>query len=179
MVARISTVAFKGIDVLPITAEVHIANGLPAFTIVGLPDKAVGESKERVRAAMSSIGLALPSKRITVNLAPADVIKEGSHFDLPIAVGLLCAMGVIPAEQFDRLCVMGELGLDGRIAPVAGVLPAAVSATAQDQGFVCPRRQGPEAAWSGNKNIIAPDSLSELILCFKEGKVLPPPVPEK
>lgn len=179
MVARISTVAFKGIDVLPITAEVHIANGLPAFTIVGLPDKAVGESKERVRAAMSSIGLALPSKRITVNLAPADVIKEGSHFDLPIAVGLLCAMGVIPAEQFDRLCVMGELGLDGRIAPVAGVLPAAVSATAQDQGFVCPRRQGPEAAWSGNKNIIAPDSLSELILCFKEGKVLPPPVPGK
>ena len=179
MVARISTVAFKGIDVLPIAAEVHIANGLPAFTIVGLPDKAVGESKERVRAAMSSVGLALPSKRITVNLAPADVIKEGSHFDLPIAVGLLCAMGVIPAEQFDGLCVMGELGLDGRIAAVAGVLPAAVSATAQNQGFVCPFRQGPEAAWSGNKNIIAPDSLSELILCFKEGKSLPPPVPGK
>ncbi len=177
MVARISTVAFKGIDVLPITAEVHIANGLPAFTIVGLPDKAVGESKERVRAAMSSIGLALPSKRITVNLAPADVIKEGSHFDLPIAVGLLCATGVIPAEQFDALCVMGELGLDGRIASVSGVLPAAVSATAQNQGFVCPPVQASEAAWSGNKNIIAPATLSELILCFKEGKTLPQPVP--
>lgn len=136
MVARIATVAFKGVDVLPIAAEVHIANGLPAFTIVGLPDKAVGESKERVRAAMSSAGLALPSKRITVNLAPADVIKEGSHFDLPIAVGLLCAMGVIPAEQLDGLCVMGELGLDGRIAPVAGVLPAAVAAAARGEGFV-------------------------------------------
>ena len=179
MVARICSVAFKGIDVLPITTEVHIANGLPAFTIVGLPDKAVGESKERVRAALSSIGLALPSKRITVNLAPADVIKEGSHFDLPIAVGLLCAMGIIASEQFADLCVMGELGLDGRIAPVAGVLPAAMSATAQDQGFVCPKQQGSEAAWSGNRNIIAPDSLSELILCFKEGKVLPAPVPGK
>ena len=179
MVARICSVAFRGIDVLPITTEVHIANGLPAFTIVGLPDKAVGESKERVRAALSSIGLALPSKRITVNLAPADVIKEGSHFDLPIAVGLLCAMGIIASEQFADLCVMGELGLDGRIAPVAGVLPAAMSATAQDQGFVCPKQQGSEAAWSGNRNIIAPDSLSELILCFKEGKVLPAPVPGK
>lgn len=179
MVARISTVAFKGIDVLPITAEVHIANGLPAFTIVGLPDKAVGESRERVRAAMSSIGLALPSKRITVNLAPADVIKEGSHFDLPIAVGLLCAMGVISAEQFDFFCVMGELGLDGRIAPVAGVLPAAVSATALSQGFVCPNPQASEAAWSGNKNIVAPTTLAELILCFKEGKTLPQPVPER
>lgn len=179
MVARICSVAFKGIDVLPITTEVHIANGLPAFTIVGLPDKAVGESKERVRAALSSIGLSLPSKRITVNLAPADVIKEGSHFDLPIAVGLLCAMGIIASEQFADLCVMGELGLDGRIAPVAGVLPAAMSATAQDQGFVCPKQQGSEAAWSGNRNIIAPDSLSELILCFKEGKVLPAPIPGK
>lgn len=175
MVARIATVAFKGVDVLPIAAEVHIANGLPAFTIVGLPDKAVGESKERVRAAMSSAGLALPSKRITVNLAPADVIKEGSHFDLPIAVGLLCAMGVIPAEQLDGLCVMGELGLDGRIAPVAGVLPAAVAAAARGDGFVCPKAQGTEAAWSGNPTILAADSLSELLLHFKEGKPLPAP----
>ena len=177
MVARIATVAFQGIDVLPITTEVHIANGLPAFTIVGLPDKAVGESKERVRAALGSIGLALPTKRITVNLAPADVLKEGSHFDLPIAVGLLCAMGILTNEQFEKVWVMGELGLDGRIAPVAGVLPAAVAATAENAGFVCPTVQGAEAAWSGNQNIIAPTSLSELLLCFKEGKTLPPPFP--
>ena len=177
MVARIATVAFQGIDVLPISTEVHIANGLPAFTIVGLPDKAVGESRERVRAALGSIGLALPAKRITVNLAPADVIKEGSHFDLPIAVGLLCAMGIFSNDSFEKLWVMGELGLDGRIAPVAGVLPAAVAATAGNAGFVCPAVQGPEAAWSGNKDIIAPVSLSELVLCFKEGKTLPQPVP--
>ncbi|MBR1778639.1 MAG: YifB family Mg chelatase-like AAA ATPase [Alphaproteobacteria bacterium] len=179
MVARISTVAFQGINVLPISTEVHIANGLPAFTIVGLPDKAVGESKERVRAALSSVGLALPSKRITVNLAPADVIKEGSHFDLPIAVGLLCAMEVLSAELFEKLWVMGELGLDGRIAPTAGVLPAAVAASAEGSGFICPSVQGPEAAWSGNKEIIAPATLSELVLCFKEGKTLPRPLPGK
>ena len=179
MVARISTVAFSGIDVLPISAEVHIANGLPAFTIVGLPDKAVGESKERVRAAMSSVGLALPSKRITVNLAPADVIKEGSHFDLPIAVGILCAMGVLPPERLENVCVMGELGLDGRIAAVAGVLPAAVAATGRNESFVCPKAQGSEAAWSGNPDIAAVETLSELILHFKEGKPLPAPVPGK
>ncbi len=179
MLARIPTVAFKGIDVLPIVAEVYIANGLPSFTIVGLPDKAVGESKERVRAALGSVGLSLPSKRITVNLAPADVVKEGSHFDLPIAVGLLCAMGIVPVEHFEKLCVIGELGLDGRIAPISGVLPAAMSANAQGFGIVCPKPQGSEAAWSGNKNIIAPDSLYELILCFKEGKILPPPVLKK
>ena len=177
MVARIATVAFQGIDVLPITTEVHIANGLPAFTIVGLPDKAVGESKERVRAALSSIGLALPAKRITVNLAPADVIKEGSHFDLPIAVGLLCAMDILQNEQFEKLWVMGELGLDGRIAPVAGVLPAAVAATANNSGILCPAAQGSEAAWSGNKDIIAPASLPDLVLCFKEGKKPPFPAP--
>ena len=179
MVARISTVAFSGIDVLPISAEVHIANGLPAFTIVGLPDKAVGESKERVRAAMNSVGLALPSKRITVNLAPADVIKEGSHFDLPIAVGILCAMGVLPPERLENVCVMGELGLDGRIAAVAGVLPAAVAATGRNESFVCPKIQGSEAAWSGNSDIAAVETLSELILHFKEGLPLPAPVAGK
>ena len=109
MLARVDTVAFKGIEVLPVTTEVHIASGIPAFTIVGLPDKAVGESKERVRAALNSIGLALPAKRITVNLAPADVIKEGSHFDLPIALGLLAAMQVIPAPALDNTVVMVDL----------------------------------------------------------------------
>lgn len=175
MLARVDTVAFKGIDVLPVTTEVHIASGIPAFTIVGLPDKAVGESKERVRAALNSIGLALPAKRITVNLAPADVIKEGSHFDLPIALGLLAAMQVIPAPALDNTVVMGELGLDGRIAGVAGILPAAVFATEQNAAFVCPESQGGEAAWSGNEKIYAAPNLSALIALFKDDIALPAP----
>lgn len=175
MLARVDTVAFKGIEVLPVTTEVHIASGIPAFTIVGLPDKAVGESKERVRAALNSIGLALPAKRITVNLAPADVIKEGSHFDLPIALGLLAAMQVIPAPALDDTVVMGELGLDGRIAGVAGILPAAVFATEQNAAFVCPESQGGEAAWSGNEKIYAAPNLSALIALFKDDIALPAP----
>src|SRR5437867_7877313 len=116
MVARVKTVAFQGIDCLEVDVEVQLAPGLPAFTVVGLPDKAVGESRERVRAALSAIGLALPARRITVNLAPADVQKEGSHFDLPIAIGLLVAMGVIAPEEVETYTVLGELGLDGGIA---------------------------------------------------------------
>lgn len=166
MVARVGTVAFRGMEVLPITVEVHVANGLPAFTIVGLPDKAVAESKERVRAALQSSGLSLPAKRITVNLAPADVLKEGSHFDLPIALALLTACGVLPPGATDNLTVMGELGLDGRLAGVAGVLPAAVAAAAQNTGFVCPAVQGAEALWSGNGQIIAADNVLDLIACL-------------
>ncbi|MEQ9446117.1 MAG: magnesium chelatase domain-containing protein, partial [Rhodospirillaceae bacterium] len=142
MVAIVRTVAFAGIDVLPIQVQVAISGGLPAFNIVGLPDKAVAESKERVRASLGAIGLALPPKRITVNLAPADVQKEGSHFDLPIAVGLLVAMDVLPREEIDGYLVLGELGLDGGIASVAGVLPAAVAANAADKGLICPGAQG-------------------------------------
>ena len=128
MVARINTVAFQGIDVLDIDVQVQIASGMPGFTIVGLPDKAVGESRERVRSALTALGLALPPKRITVNLAPADVLKEGSHFDLPIAAGLLASMDVIPEDALAAYTVLGELALDGRLAPVAGVLPAGASA---------------------------------------------------
>ena len=126
MVARVATVAFQGIDTLDIDVQVQMSGGLPAFTIVGLPDKAVAESKERVRAALGAMGLALPPKRITVNLSPADVLKEGSHFDLPIALGLLVAMGVIPADEMARFMALGELALDGAITRVAGVLPAAI-----------------------------------------------------
>ncbi len=175
MVARISTVAFKGIEVLGITAEVQIAAGMPTFTIVGLPDKAVGESKERIRAALHSLGLALPSKRITVNLAPADVLKEGAHFDLPIAIGLLCAMEVLPLEPFDKMVVMGELGLDARIASVSGVLPAAVFAHTNQCGIICPEPQAQEALWSGNQNLITPLTLMDLVHFFKEGKEIPLP----
>lgn len=178
MLARIGTAAFKGIEVLPVNVEVHISNGLPAFTIVGLPDKAVAESKERVRSALNSIGLSLPAKRITVNLAPADVLKEGSHFDLPIALGVLGAMEIIPSDRLCSYWAMGELGLDGRIAPVSGVLPAAVAANAAQAGFICPSAQGAEALWAGGKDILAPKTLSELVACLKNSTVLEPPAPQ-
>ena len=177
MVAHINTVAFVGIDVAPIEVQVAIAGGLPTFTIVGLPDKAVGESRERVRAALNAVGLALPAKRITVNLAPADVQKEGSHFDLPIALGLLAAMAVLPVEELERYVALGELGLDGSIAPVSGVLAAAIGANAADRGLICPGAQGGEAAWAGNADVLAPRTLLELINHFKGTSVLPSPVP--
>jgi len=130
VVSRVRTVAFQGIEVLDIDVQVQILGGMPQFTLVGLPDKAVGESRERVRSALYALGLALPPKRITVNLAPADVLKEGSHFDLPIALALLSAMEVLPDEELSRFMALGELALDGALTPVAGVLPAAVSASA-------------------------------------------------
>mgnify|MGYP002629181341 CR=1 FL=1 len=177
MVARINTVAFRGIDVLDVDVQVQMASGLPAFTIVGLPDKAVSEARERVRAALNSIGLALPPKRITVNLAPADVAKEGSHFDLPIAVGLLADMGVIAIEDAGRFLVLGELALDGSISPVSGVLPAAIHASARDLGLICPGAQGGEAAWAGNDGVLAPNDLVQLINHFKGTQLLLPPEP--
>ena len=167
MLSRITTVSFKGVEALRVAVEVHISSGLPAFKIVGLAEKAVTESSERVRAALSSIGFALPPKRITVNLAPADMPKEGSHFDLPIAIGLLCAMNVLPTELLQRYTIMGELGLDGRIAPVSGILPAAMAATSFDTGFICPAEQGSEAVWSGNQEILPASSLIEIINHFK------------
>ncbi len=178
MTARVNTVAFQGIDVLPIDVQVQLANGLPAFTIVGLPDKAVAESRERVRAALSALGLALPPKRITVNLAPADVVKEGSHFDLPLAVGVLVAMGVLPGEELAGYTVLGELGLDGGLAPVAGVLPAAIAASAAGRGLICPGGQGGEAAWAGGAEVLAPRSLVALINHFKGSQLLGRPRPE-
>ncbi len=148
MVSKINTVAFQGIDVVDVDVQVQIAGGLPSFTIVGLPDKAVAESRERVRAALSAIGLALPPERITVNLAPADLPKEGSHFDLPIALGLLAAMRVLPADEMAGYVALGELGLDGALTPVAGVLPTAIHASGRELGLICPRAQGGEAAWA-------------------------------
>ena len=141
MLSRTTTVSFQGIDTIKVTVEVQVASGLPAFKIVGLADKSVAESSERVRGALTSMGLALPAKRITVNLAPADVTKDGSHFDLPIAVGLLSAMGIIPPEEIENYVVLGELGLGGEIAPVAGVLPAAMAANQYEKGIICPKTQ--------------------------------------
>src|SRR5215472_10290847 len=132
MVARVRTVAFHGVEVIEVETQVSIASGLPAFTVVGLPDKPVNESRERVRAALAALGLALPPKRITVNLAPADVVKEGSHFDLPIALGLLAAMDIVSAEEFDGYAVLGELAIDGSLTRVTRVLRAAHAALGRE-----------------------------------------------
>src|SRR6202007_3210509 len=148
MVVRVATVAFEGIEARPVDVQVQIANGNVVFTVVGLGDKAVAESRERVRAALNASGLAVPAKRIPVNLAPADLPKEGSHYDLPIALGIMAAIGAIPADALANYTVLGELGLDGSIAAVAGVLPAAIGANARGDGLICPARCGPEAAWA-------------------------------
>lgn len=177
MVARVATVAFQGIDVLDVGVQVQIASGMPTFAVVGLPDKAVAESRERVRASLAAMGLGLPAKRITVNLAPADLLKEGSHFDLPIALGLLAAMGVLPADEIAAFAALGELALDGMIGPVAGVLPAAVHASATGRGLICPRAQGGEAAWAAGIEVLAPSTLLALVNHFKGSQVLSPPKP--
>lgn len=177
MVARVNTVAFQGIDVQAVDVQVQISNGLPAFTIVGLPDKAVAESRERVRAALHALGLSLPPKRLTVNLAPADLAKEGSHFDLPIALGLLAAMGVIPKEEIAEFVVLGELSLDASIRAVTGVLPAAMHASANDNRLICPYACGGEAAWAGDIEILAPHNLLQLINHIKGTQVLSQPEP--
>lgn len=167
MVAEVRTLAFQGLDVLDIDVQVQIASGMPAFTIVGLPDKAVAESKERVRAALHALGLSLPAKRLTVNLAPADVAKEGSHYDLPIALGLLAAMEVIPKEELHGYAALGELSLDGRLRSVSGVLPAAMHIHAQDLGLICPLSAAKEARWAGDLEVLAADSLLQFINHFK------------
>ncbi len=172
MVSKINTVAFQGIETIPIEAEVHIASGLPTFTIVGLPDKAVGESRERVRAALHAMGLSLPPKRITVNLAPADVTKEGSHYDLPIALGLLVAMDILPDDAIHNYVVLGEMGLDGGLRAVSGVLPAAMAANEKGHGLICPSLCRDEAAWSGSTDILAPLNLIQLINHFKGSQIL-------
>jgi magnesium chelatase family protein len=177
LVARVNTVAFQGIDVVEVDVQVQIAPGLPAFSVVGLPDKAIGESRERVRGALNALGLALPPKRITVNLAPADLAKEGSHFDLPIALGLLAAMDVLPAEEMAGFAALGELALDGRISPVSGILPAAIHALGRGLGLICPAACGGEAAWVKGLEIVAAPSLMELINHFKGTQVIAAPEP--
>lgn len=175
MVARVNTVAFQGIDIKPVDVQVQLSSGLPAFNIVGLPDKAVAESKERVRAALHALGLSLPAKRLTINLAPADVAKEGSHFDLPIAVGVLAAMGVLPKEDIAEFLVLGELSLDASIRAVAGILPAAMHANANDNTLVCPLECGAEASWAGDVAVLAPGHLLELINHIKGTQLLSQP----
>jgi magnesium chelatase family protein len=177
MVAHVATVAFLGLEARAVDVQVQVSSGLPKFLIVGLPDKAVAESRERVHAALAAIGLALPPKRITVNLSPADLPKEGSHYDLPIALGLLAAMGAVDAETLAGYVAVGELGLDGRLAPSPGVLLAALHASSRDLGLVCPAAQGSEAAWAGDIEVIAAPDLIALLNHFRGTAILSPPAP--
>ena len=178
MVTRVATVAFEGIEARAVDVQVQVTPGGVAFLLVGLPDKAVAESRERVRAALIASGLALPAKRITVNLAPADLPKEGSHYDLPIALAVMAAIGAIPADALAGYTVLGELALDGSITAVAGVLPAAIAACGRGQGLICPYLSGPEAAWAAaDIDILAPRSLIQLANHFKGTQVMARPEP--
>ncbi len=173
--ASIRSFAFSGIEAVPVEVQVQISSGLPAFLVVGLPDKAVGEARERVRAALTAMGLSLPPRRVLINLAPADLLKEGSHFDLPMALAVLAAMEVLPREDISHYAAIGELSLDGTLNPVVGVLPAAISAGALELGLICPGSQGGEAAWAGNVEVLAPPDLLSLINHFRGTQVLTPP----
>jgi magnesium chelatase family protein len=178
MVVRVATVAFEGIEARPVDVQVQIANGNVGFHVVGLGDKAVAESRERVRAALIASGLAMPARRVIVNLAPADMPKEGSHYDLPIALAIMAAMGAIPSDALAGFTILGELALDGTITPVAGCLPAAVAANMRGHGLICPSACGAEAAWaSAEIDIIAPRSLIQLANHFKGTQVLSRPLP--
>ena len=154
MVARTYTVAFEGVRARPVEVQCAISAGLPAFSIVGLPDKAVSEARDRVRSALIAMSVALPSKRITINLSPADLPKEGSHLDLPIALALLSALEIIPNEAVERTMALGELSLDGAIRPVIGALPAALTAAEEDRQLLCPHASGAEAAWVGDAHVL-------------------------
>ncbi len=176
-IARVQSFAFSGIEAAPVEVQVQLSPAAPAFLIVGLPDKAVAEARERVRAAFAAIGLSLPPRRILINLAPADLLKEGSHFDLPLALAVLAAMDILPRDELSAYAALGELHLDGTLHPVAGVLPAAIAAASRELGLICPAAQGGEAAWAGNIEVLAAPDLLSLINHFRGSQVLAPPPP--
>jgi magnesium chelatase family protein len=163
MVARAYTVAFDGVEARMVEVQCAVAAGLPYFGIVGLPDKAVSEAKERVRAALAAMAIALPSRRIVVNLSPADLPKEGSHFDLPIALALLAALDIIPKDMAQETVALGELSLDGKLVPVIGALPAAMAAAEENRVLLCPKACGAEAAWVGATRVLAASTLDEVL----------------
>ncbi|MGI9391905.1 MAG: YifB family Mg chelatase-like AAA ATPase [Boseongicola sp.] len=163
MVAKSYTVAFEGIEARLVEVQCALSPGIPSFSIVGLPDKAVSEARERIRAALTAMSIALPAKRITVNLSPADMPKEGSYFDLPIALALLAAIGVLPTDAVDGLVALGELSLDGGLVAVAGALPAALAAAEAERSLMCPSASGAEAAWVGGVGVVAPATLTEAV----------------
>ncbi len=163
MVAHAYTVAFEGVDARMVEVQCAVTPGLPAFSLVGLPDKAVSESRDRVRGALSTLHIALPSKRITVNLSPADLPKEGSHFDLPIALALLAELDILPKDAVADAVALGELSLDGALIPVIGALPAAMAAAEENRALICPAASGAEAAWVGGCQVIGAKGLMDVI----------------
>ncbi len=177
MSARAHTVAFEGVEARAVEVQCAITAGLPGFSIVGLPNKAVREARERVSAALTSLAIALPSRKITVNLSPADLPKEGSHFDLPIALALLAAIGVLPRDAVEGALALGELSLDGSLVSVAGALPAAMAAAAQERALICPRDCGGEAAWVEAASVLAAPSLAAVIGHFSGQSPLAPAGP--
>ncbi len=177
MVCRAHTVAFQGVDARPVEVQCAVSPGLPAFSIVGLPDKAVSEARDRVRSALSAMSIALPSKRITINLSPADLPKEGSHFDLPIAMALLSALDIIPADAAEGAVALGELSLDGSPVPVVGALPAAMTAAAEERNLLCPSASSAEAAWVDATQVIGASSLGDIVRHFTGQTPLPAATP--
>ena len=177
MVARAYTVAFQGVQARLVEVQCAVAPGLPAFAIVGLPDKAVSEARDRVRSALNALAIALPSRRIPVNLSPADLPKEGSHFDLPIALALLAALDIVPPDAAENTVALGELSLDASLVPVLGALPAALAAAEAGRSLLCPRASGAEAAWVGATQVIGADSLGDIVRHFTGQTPLPPAEP--
>ena len=172
MVAKTKTFSFSGIDATPVDVQVKISNGNSLFSIVGLPDKSVGESKERVRGAITSTGLSWPFEKITVNLAPADLQKEGGHFDLAIAIGIMVEMGVLPQYLIDKYFIMGELSLDGSVNSVAGIISSAITANQMGCGIICPQANGKEAIWAGDIEVIATPDIISLVNHLKGEQIL-------
>ncbi|MEW9921229.1 YifB family Mg chelatase-like AAA ATPase [Marimonas sp. MJW-29] len=177
MVSRAYTVAFQGVEARMVEVQCAVTAGMPAFSIVGLPDKAVSEARDRVRTALTSMAIALPSKRITVNLSPADLPKEGSHFDLPIAFALLGALDILPADVTESVVALGELSLDGTLVPVVGALPAAMAAATHNRSLLCPLGSGAEAAWVGKAEVIAAASLGDVVRHYTGQNPLAPAEP--
>ena len=167
MISKIKTVAFIGMKPVEITVECQISPGIASFNIVGLPDKSVGEAKERIRSAFFQMGLGFPPKKVTVNMAPADIPKSGSHYDLPIALSILGAMDIIDSNLFENAISIGELGLDGKLAYVSGTICAALLANEKNYSIICPKPCEKEALWSGNDSVIAAETLLSVINHFK------------
>ena len=176
--ARTHTTALNGIDTVMVEVQAQIRPGLAGFQLVGLPTNTVKEARERIQAAFHTLGIALPAKRITINLAPADILKDGNHYDLPIAIALLCALGGLPPDAADNALFLGEVALDGTLNPVTGALPAAIHAHQHGlQRIFVPAANGPEAAWAGEVDVFAPTNLLQLVEHLRGHKALSPCTP--
>ncbi|MDR0967358.1 MAG: YifB family Mg chelatase-like AAA ATPase [Rickettsiales bacterium] len=173
----LNSLIFNGLDAIPIQIQVQMTSGMSEqnFFLIGLPDRAVRESQMRVRNALSSLNIALPNKKLTINLAPSDIEKSGAHFDMPILCGILCALGILPEEELSKYVIMGEVGLDGAVLKTNGILPASVWANQNGMGIICPAANGAEARWAGFDKILAPSHILDLINHFRGTQVLPVP----